>query len=156
MPGAPVEPVLRIRDIQGIVLPGLSTQHQRLLGLRFDGADAGLALRAWLRATAHRVTSLALAVELRNTRRAAPRSGARRPPAGTMLGMALSEAALRLLTPDVDEMHDEAFKTAIAERLHVLQSAVEKHVNTIFDKLDLFDTAGYSRRVLAILRYLGT
>jgi DNA-binding NarL/FixJ family response regulator len=45
---------------------------------------------------------------------------------------------------------------AIAGRLHISHSAVEKHLNTIFDRLDLSDTAGYSRRVLAILRYLGT
>jgi DNA-binding NarL/FixJ family response regulator len=45
---------------------------------------------------------------------------------------------------------------AIAERLHVSQSAVEKHVNAIFDKLELSGTTGYSRRVLAILRYLGS
>lgn len=45
---------------------------------------------------------------------------------------------------------------AIAERLHVSQSAVEKHANTIFDKLELAGTTGYSRRVLAILRYLGS
>jgi len=45
---------------------------------------------------------------------------------------------------------------AIAERLHVSQSAVEKHVNAIFDKLELFPTPGYSRRVLAVLRYLGS
>jgi len=45
---------------------------------------------------------------------------------------------------------------AIAARLHVSQSAVEKHANTIFDKLDLSGTAGFSRRVLAILRYLGS
>ncbi|MDG4830040.1 response regulator transcription factor [Solwaraspora sp. WMMD1047] len=44
----------------------------------------------------------------------------------------------------------------IVDRLHISQSAVEKHVNTIFDKLDLSDATGYSRRVLAILRYLGT
>jgi DNA-binding NarL/FixJ family response regulator len=44
----------------------------------------------------------------------------------------------------------------VAERLHVSQSAVEKHVNTIFDKLELSGTTGYSRRVLAILRYLGS
>jgi DNA-binding NarL/FixJ family response regulator len=45
---------------------------------------------------------------------------------------------------------------AIAQRLHVSQSAVEKHVNTIFDKLRLSHVTGYSRRVLAILRYLDT
>ncbi|MFF0306340.1 response regulator transcription factor [Streptosporangium sp. NPDC004379] len=44
--------------------------------------------------------------------------------------------------------------TAIAERLHVSQSTVEKHVNAVFDKLGLDRTPGYSRRVLAVLRYL--
>ncbi|UMP02226.1 response regulator transcription factor [Amycolatopsis sp. EV170708-02-1] len=44
----------------------------------------------------------------------------------------------------------------IAESLFISLSAVEKHVNAIFDKLGLASTAGYSRRVLAILRYLGS
>jgi DNA-binding NarL/FixJ family response regulator len=43
---------------------------------------------------------------------------------------------------------------SIAAHLHISQSAVEKHVNAIFDKLDLSAAAGYSRRVLAVLRYL--
>jgi DNA-binding NarL/FixJ family response regulator len=43
---------------------------------------------------------------------------------------------------------------AVAERLHVSLSTVEKHVNAIVDKLDLPRDPGYSRRVLAILRYL--
>jgi DNA-binding NarL/FixJ family response regulator len=45
---------------------------------------------------------------------------------------------------------------AVAEQLHISQSAVEKHVNAIFDKLDLSQVTGYSRRVLAVLRYLGS
>jgi DNA-binding NarL/FixJ family response regulator len=45
---------------------------------------------------------------------------------------------------------------SIARHLHISQSAVEKHINAIFDKLDLSHTAGYSRRVLAVLRYLGS
>ncbi|MEW9551512.1 response regulator [Nonomuraea sp. NPDC050783] len=45
---------------------------------------------------------------------------------------------------------------SIAQSLHVSQSAVEKHVNALFDKLSLSHTAGYSRRVLAVLRYLGS
>ncbi|MEV0148282.1 MULTISPECIES: response regulator transcription factor [unclassified Nonomuraea] len=44
--------------------------------------------------------------------------------------------------------------TAIAERLHVSLSTVEKHINAIMEKLDLPRDPGYSRRVLAILRYL--
>ncbi|UCM90389.1 response regulator transcription factor [Streptomyces marincola] len=45
---------------------------------------------------------------------------------------------------------------AIAGRLWVSRSAVEKHINAIFDKLGLPRTGGYSRRVLAVLRYLGS
>lgn len=44
----------------------------------------------------------------------------------------------------------------IASSLHISRSAVEKHVNSIFDKLDLARSTGYSRRVLAVLRYLGS
>ncbi|MFG3257768.1 response regulator [Streptomyces sp. NPDC048172] len=45
---------------------------------------------------------------------------------------------------------------AIAQRLHLSQSAVEKYINSIFAKLDLDSSQGYSRRVLAVLRYLGS
>ncbi|MDA0563513.1 response regulator transcription factor [Streptomonospora sp. S1-112] len=44
---------------------------------------------------------------------------------------------------------------SIAKRLHVSQSAVEKHISSIFDKLELSHSSGYSPRVLAVLRYLG-
>jgi DNA-binding NarL/FixJ family response regulator len=44
----------------------------------------------------------------------------------------------------------------IAGELFISQSAVEKHANAIFDKLGLSHVTGYSRRVLAVLRYLGT
>ncbi|MFY1661512.1 response regulator [Micromonospora sp. WMMD1274] len=65
----------------------------------------------------------------------------------------------RLTPRERDVLHHMAqghTNAAIAGRLHVSQSAVEKHVNTIFDKLDLSHVTGYSRRVLAILRYLGS
>ena len=42
----------------------------------------------------------------------------------------------------------------IGTDLAISQSAVEKHVNAIFDKLGLSAEGGYSRRVLAVLRYL--
>lgn len=56
------------------------------------------------------------------------------------------------------EMAQGHTNAAIAQRLYVSQSAVEKHINAIFDKLELSaaGTTGYSRRVLAILRYLGS
>ncbi|OLT25364.1 DNA-binding response regulator [Nocardiopsis sp. CNR-923] len=67
---------------------------------------------------------------------------------------------LAALTPrerDVlERMAQGLTNTSIAERLHVSVSAVEKHVNAIFDKLGIAHTTGYSRRVLAVLRYLGS
>ncbi|WP_062206609.1 response regulator transcription factor [Streptomyces sp. NBRC 109706] len=53
------------------------------------------------------------------------------------------------------EMAQGHTNAAIATRLHVSRSAVEKHVNAIFTKLDLTSAEGHSRRVLAVLRYLG-
>lgn len=44
--------------------------------------------------------------------------------------------------------------TAIAERLLVSESAVGKHINNIFTKLDLPPDDQGHRRVLAVLRYL--
>lgn len=43
---------------------------------------------------------------------------------------------------------------AIAKRLHVSRSAVEKFANSIFSKLRIDTDSEYHRRVLAILRYL--
>ncbi|MEV7198161.1 response regulator transcription factor [Streptomyces sp. NPDC093510] len=43
---------------------------------------------------------------------------------------------------------------AIGQKLHISLSAVEKNLAAIFDKLGLSQTTGYSRRVLAVLRYL--
>lgn len=44
--------------------------------------------------------------------------------------------------------------TAICEELFVTRSAVEKHINAIFTKLELPPGAAHNRRVLAILEYL--
>jgi DNA-binding NarL/FixJ family response regulator len=46
--------------------------------------------------------------------------------------------------------------SGIAEHLHISLSAVEKNVNAIFDKLGIERDGGYSRRVLAVLRYLNS
>ncbi|MBB4685945.1 response regulator [Amycolatopsis jiangsuensis] len=70
------------------------------------------------------------------------------------------EDALGKLSPRergvLEKMAQGHTNAGIAELLYISQSAVEKHVNAIFDKLDLPQAAGYSRRVLAVLRYLGS
>ena len=55
----------------------------------------------------------------------------------------------------LDAMAQGHTNASMAARLHVSQSAVEKHVGSILDKVDVKDSEGYSRRVLAVLRYLG-
>ncbi|MEV0387805.1 response regulator transcription factor [Nonomuraea sp. NPDC050643] len=54
----------------------------------------------------------------------------------------------------LERMAQGLTNASIAQELHVSQSAVEKHVNSLFDKLGLSHTNGYSRRVLAVLRFL--
>jgi DNA-binding NarL/FixJ family response regulator len=44
--------------------------------------------------------------------------------------------------------------SAIAESLVITKRAVERHINAIFQKLELEDSAGVSRRVKATLLYL--
>lgn len=67
---------------------------------------------------------------------------------------------LQRLTPrerDVLELMAQGHTNAgIAAALHVSQSAVEKHANAIFDELGRTAEGGYSRRVLAVLRYPGS
>jgi DNA-binding NarL/FixJ family response regulator len=46
--------------------------------------------------------------------------------------------------------------TAIAQQLFISRSAVEKHTNAVFDKLRLPRDDGTNRRVLAVLRFLGS
>jgi DNA-binding NarL/FixJ family response regulator len=54
----------------------------------------------------------------------------------------------------LERMAQGLTNASIAQALHVSQSAVEKHVNSLFDKLSLSHATGYSRRVLAVLRFL--
>jgi DNA-binding NarL/FixJ family response regulator len=66
--------------------------------------------------------------------------------------------ALDRLTPrereTLDLMAEGRSNRAIAERCVVSERAVEKHVSSIFDKLDLFPDDADNRRVRAVLTYL--
>lgn len=65
---------------------------------------------------------------------------------------------LRLTSRELDVlrlMAEGRSNQGVAADLNISPSAVEKHVNNIFTKLDLPPTEADHRRVLAVLRYLG-
>src|SRR5258706_3287028 len=69
-----------------------------------------------------------------------------------------AESPLRLLGPrELDvlrEMAEGKTNATIAESLHLSESAIEKYVNAIFNKLGLSEERKLSRRVAAVLAYL--
>jgi DNA-binding NarL/FixJ family response regulator len=77
---------------------------------------------------------------------------------GRMLGRRRAEGPVARLTPrerDVlGSMAEGKSNQGIAEALVVTEAAVEKHVTSIFQKLDLGPTPTEHRRVLAVLTYL--
>jgi DNA-binding NarL/FixJ family response regulator len=78
----------------------------------------------------------------------------------SMLGRAREDDPLEALTPREREvlglMAEGRSNSAIASRLVVTDRAVEKHVTSIFSKLDLDATPEDHRRVLAVLAFLET
>ena len=77
-----------------------------------------------------------------------------------LLGRKREDDPLDELTPREREvlglMAEGRSNHAIAEALVVTERAVEKHVTSIFSKLDLVNTPEDHRRVLAVLAYLRT
>jgi DNA-binding NarL/FixJ family response regulator len=77
-----------------------------------------------------------------------------------MLGRRRAEDPLEVLTPREREvlelMAEGRSNQAIADALVVSERAVEKHVTSIFSKLNLPPAAEDHRRVLAVLAFLGT
>ena len=75
-----------------------------------------------------------------------------------LLGRHRAGDPLGRLTPRVTEvlalMAEGRSNHAIGEQLVITERAVEKHVTSIFSKLDLPPTAESHRRVLAVLKYL--
>jgi DNA-binding NarL/FixJ family response regulator len=69
-----------------------------------------------------------------------------------------ASSPLAMLTPrELDvlrQMAEGKTNPAIGEALHLSSSAIEKHVNAIFSKLDLAEEPQIHRRVTAVLAYL--
>ena len=75
-----------------------------------------------------------------------------------LLGRQRRDDPLAVLTPREREvlalMAEGRSNRAIADELVITERAVEKHVTSIFSKLDLLPAASDHRRVLAVLTYL--
>ena len=75
-----------------------------------------------------------------------------------LLGRRRDDDPLAALSPRerevLEQMAEGRSNAAIAERLVVTDRAVEKHVGSIFSKLDLASAPEDHRRVLAVLRFL--
>jgi len=73
--------------------------------------------------------------------------------------LAAGRPKLQVLTARENEvlalMAQGRSNTAIGAQLFITQGAVEKHIASIFTKLDLVSSADDHRRVLAVLKYLG-
>ena len=71
-----------------------------------------------------------------------------------------ADDALAGLTPREREvlaaMAEGRTNVGIARELHISEGATEKHIGTIFGKLELPDSPDDHRRVLAVLAYLGS
>jgi Dyp-type peroxidase family len=115
IPGAPVEPVLDVDEIQGNVLPGFGSRYQALLGLKLNEGQIGEA-RSWLARLIPSLATLSQVNTLRNLRRSLLRRRAALPegPSAPWINLALSIDGLRLLTPDADAIRDTSFKKGMA------------------------------------------
>jgi Dyp-type peroxidase family len=113
VPGAPPEPVLRIQEIQGNILPGFNTLHQVLVGVTLDTGQANGA-RAWLAWLLPSISTLAQVNDFRNVRRRALRRGDPRPPSPVWTNVAVSIRGLQLLAPSVAAITDSSFTQGMA------------------------------------------
>lgn len=121
----PVEPVLEMQDIQGIVVPGFLKPHQTLLGLVC--ADEPRSVRLFKQLILDLVPHISTAEQTlsdrrRHRRRAAARNRARAGAAetGPLIALAFSYAGLRKLTPGAQEIPSFAFREGLAARSSLL------------------------------------
>lgn len=128
--GAPEEPVLRVHEIQGNILPGFGALGQVLLGVRFEKTELP-AVRRWIRFLIPMVSTLAQVNDFRNLRRRAFRRSEPRLPSPVWANVAFSQLGLNLLAGETERIRDAAFKQGMAARSAELgdpsDSAMEGH-----------------------------
>jgi len=116
-----LEPILRLDDVQGNILPGFNKRHQLVIGLCI--ADVPAAKR-WFAATAPEITTATEVQRYKDLRRAlrARRGGGPTGLASVWMAIAFSAPALRRLVSDADveQFEDEAFLVGLHARASIL------------------------------------
>jgi len=122
------EPVLRLGNIQGAILPGFSKSHRVLLSLRVNRRTSShlAGFKCWLKAqlpfiaTAEEV--LAFNKLFKATRFRRKREGTIK---STWMGLSLGFRLLCDLNREADQFTDEAFRAGLAKRSEMLGDPVE-------------------------------
>lgn len=118
-PGAPKEPMLDIRDIQGNILAGFNKDYQTLLFLKIlnpMSAKAWLIFIAPYISTVEEVLSFNRLFKLMRDRQGDEPKGL----AVTWVNIAFSFDGLMKLTPEADQFRDSAFRLGLPERAGLL------------------------------------
>jgi Dyp-type peroxidase family len=122
------EPVLRIHNIQGAILPGFSKSHRILLSLRVNrGTPTQLAgFKCWLKA---QLPFIATAEEVLAFNKLFKATRVRRKREGTIkstwMGLSLGFGLLRDLNQEADQFTDAAFRAGLAKRSEALGDPVD-------------------------------
>src|SRR5262249_7708465 len=118
---APVEPVLEMTDIQGIVVPGFFKPHQTLLALRLpDNAGVVNQFRKWLRALkpASAEETLRDRRQFRNSKAGSKERA--ESDARVFVAIGFSYEGLLQLTPGAFSIESEAFRHGLVLRSALL------------------------------------
>lgn len=109
------EPILRMRNIQGSIVPGFNKSHRTLLFLKVDNGSLDI-FRAWLR---DQIPFVATADEVLAFNNLFKASRVKRKREGTVkstwMGLSLSYRLLSSLTTDAGKFTDKAFKGGLVK-----------------------------------------
>src|SRR5271155_3681136 len=114
---APIEPVLEVNDIQGIVVPGFFKPHQTLLYLRIP--DGRQPIDQFKKLISQILPFIATASETladRREFRRLKRMKELRTGAKALVAIGFPYAGLRRLTPGATDISDEAFRRGLPAR----------------------------------------
>jgi Dyp-type peroxidase family len=119
----PVEPVLDLEDIQGLIVPGFNKPHVRLIGVRYAASQA-FDVRKFLGRFASEISSAGETLVNRRSFRALKRAqGVRHPQpqkVAVFTALAFSYQGLSKLKPSASGFESQAFKLGLAARSPLL------------------------------------